>query len=72
MEKIKFHFSAYLGSPSERSIFHLLARRAGGEADFDNGKVTATYVGSTEDHAFRDLLKLFESQPGCTITLSTK
>lgn len=72
MEKIKFHFSAYLSSPSEKSIFHLLARQAGGEAEFDNGRVTATYVGSTEDEPFRKLLALFEAEPGCTITLSTK
>ena len=72
MEKVKFHFSAYLSSPSEKSIFHLYASQAGGEAEFDNGQVVATYVGSTEDEAFRKLLKLFESQPGCIITLSTK
>ena len=72
MKKVRFTFSAYLSSPSEKSIFHLLARQAGGEAEFDNGRVVATYVGSTEDEVFGKLLDLFEPQPGCTITLSTK
>lgn len=69
---MKFCFSAHPESPSMAAVFHLLVREAGGEPEFECGKVVTIYDGKTEDEAFKKIVKLYEAQPDCIITLSTK
>lgn len=69
---MKFCFSAHPESPSMAAVFHLLVREVGGEPEFEGGKVITIYNGETEDETFKEIIKLYEAQPDCIITLSTK
>lgn len=69
---MKFYFSAKPESPSMEGVFHLLVREAGGKPKFDAGKVVTMYEGGVEDEVFKKLIELYEAQPECVITISTK
>lgn len=69
---MKFYFSARPETPSMQSVFHFLVKEAGGDPQFCCERVTTEYEGTIEDEALKKLIKLYESQPECIITISTK
>ena len=69
---MKFFFSTFIESPSERSIFQALATEAGGKAKFIGREVLTEYDGDIKDEAFDKLMKLYESKPNHCLTLSTQ